>query len=424
MHLLDDLSLRGLIHQQTDAEGLRSHLAEPRSVYAGFDPSRDALTIGNLVPLLNLVRFQRAGHRVIALMGGGTGLIGDPGGKSEERPLRSYDEIRANVESIRPTFERLLDFSGPRAAILLNNADWLTKLGFLEALRDLGKHFSVNVMLQRDSVRERLSGREQGISYTEFSYMLLQAYDFQYLYDTYGVTVQLSGSDQWGNIVSGIELIRKTRRVETFGLTAPLLLKADGTKFGKTESGAVWLSPHRTSPYAFYQFWLNSLDDDLPRFLNIFTLFEPEKRAELLAAHAADPGKRPAHRALAAHVTELVHGPTELAQAEAATNALFTGEVTTLSLATLNEVFAAAPSAEIAKSTLEGSGKPLVELLTETAVAKSKREAREWLSSNAISVNGRVRSVEDVAQVDDLLHGELLLIRRGKKNWSVVRARS
>lgn len=424
MHLLDDLSLRGLIHQQTDAEGLRQHLDEPRSVYAGFDPSRDSLTIGNLVPLLNLVRFQRAGHRVVALMGGGTGLIGDPGGKSEERPLRSYDEIRANVESIRPTFERLLDFSGPRGALLLNNADWLSKLGFLEALRDIGKHFSVNVMLQRDSVRERLTGREQGISYTEFSYMLLQAYDFQHLYDTHGVTVQISGSDQWGNIVSGIELIRKTRRVETFGLTAPLLLKADGTKFGKTEAGAVWLSPRRTSPYAFYQFWLNAQDEDLPRFLKIFTLFEPSMLAELEAAHAAEPGKRTAHRALAAHVTELIHGPTELAQAEAATQALFTGEVAELPLATLNEVFAAAPSAEVAKAAFEGDGKALVELLTETGVAKSKREAREWLSSNAISVNGRVRSLDEIVRTEDLLHGELLLIRRGKKNWSVVRARS
>lgn len=423
MHLLDDLSRRGLIHQQTNAEGLREHLDVPRAVYAGFDPTRDSLTIGHLVPLLLLVRFQRAGHRPVALMGGGTGLIGDPSGKSSERPLSAADEIRANVEAIRPIFERLLDFSGERGALIVNNIDWLGKLGFLEALRDIGKHFSVNAMLQRDSVRERLTGREQGISYTEFSYMLLQAYDFLHLYDTYGVTVQVAGSDQWGNVVSGVDLIRRLRRVEAFGLTAPLLLKADGTKFGKTETGAVWLSAHRTSPYAFYQFWYNALDADIPRFLKIFTLFDDARLEELLAAHEKNPGERTAHRALAAHVTELVHGPTEVARVEAAGRALFSGDVASLSRQTLEEVFETAPSKDLPKSAFEGAGKPLVDVLVEGGVAKSKREAREWLSSNAITVNGRPAALETVITTQDLLHGELLLIRRGKKHWSVVRAR-
>jgi tyrosyl-tRNA synthetase len=423
MHVLDDLQERNLIHQQTDAEGLRQHLATPRSVYAGFDPSRDSLGIGNLVPLTMLARFQRAGHRPVALLGGGTGLIGDPGGKTSERPLLSMEDVERHVAAIRPTFEHVLDFSGKHGALLVNNADWLQKLGLLEALRDIGKHFSVNAMLQRDSVRERLNNREQGISYTEFSYMLLQAYDFQHLYDHHGVTVQAAGSDQWGNIVGGVDLIRRTRGVETYGLTAPLLLKSDGAKFGKTESGNVWLSAHRTSPYAFYQFWLNAADADVPRFIKIFTFFDQARTAELLAAHAENPGARTAHRALAAHVTELVHGPTELAHAESATNALFSGEVATLPRPLLEEVFATAPSSEMPRSAFEGGGKLLVDLLVESGVAKSKREAREWLSGNAISVNGQLRKAEDKLTSADLLYGDLALIRRGRKNWSVVRAR-
>jgi len=338
MNLLDDLARRDLIHQQTNPDGLREHLAGgSRSVYAGFDPTRDSLTIGNLVPLMLLLRFQRAGHKPVVVMGGGTGLIGDPSGKSTERPLQTLETIRANVDMQRRVFEQVLDFSGSHAAVLVDNAEWLGKLGFLEALRDIGRHFSVNAMLQRDSVRERLENREQGISYTEFSYMLLQAYDFQHLYEQQGVTVQVAGSDQWGNIVAGVELLRRTRRVETFGLTAPLLVKADGGKFGKTESGAVWLGAHRTSPYAFYQFWLNAADADVPKFLKTFTLFDSARLEELLAEHARDPGARIAHRALAAHVTELLHGPTERAHAETAVAALFSGEVAWLPRATLEE---------------------------------------------------------------------------------------
>src|SRR5215471_5319062 len=398
MHVLDDLEPRGLVYQTTDVADLREHLSSPRAIYAGFDPTASSLTIGNLVPLLMLARFQRAGHRPVALVGGGTGLIGDPSGKSAERMLRTAEEVQANVDGQRAIFERMLDFSGPRGALLVNNADWLCKVGFLEMLRDVGKHFSVNMMIQKDSVRERLTAREQGISYTEFSYMLLQAYDFRYLFDTHAVTVQIAGSDQWGNIVAGVDLIRRTRQAAAFALTAPLVTKADGTKFGKTESGALWLTPDRTSSYAFYQFWLNTQDADLVRYLRTFTLFEPARIAELEEAHQRDPGAREAHKAIAAHVTELVHGADGLAQARAATDALFSGDPRGLSRQTLAEVFASAPSASIGKEALAGEGMSLVDFLVSGEVAKSKREARELLASRAVLVNGR--TPEPDAKID------------------------
>ncbi|HYO93202.1 MAG TPA: tyrosine--tRNA ligase [Polyangiaceae bacterium] len=421
MHLLDDLAWRNLAYQQTNAEGLREHLASPRQVYAGFEPTADSLTIGHLVPLLMLLRFQRAGHRPVVIMGGATGLIGDPSGKSSERPMLSAAQIEANITCIRPVVERLLDFSGPNAAKLENNAAWLSPLGFLEALRDIGKHFSVNMMLQKESVRERLNNREQGISYTEFSYMLLQAYDFQALFDRDAVTVQLAGSDQWGNVVAGVDLIRRTRRAEVFGLTAPLINKADGTKFGKTESGAVWLNADRTSPYAFYQFWLNTADSEIAKYLKVFTLLEHARIDELCAEQAANPGGRGAQLALATHVTELIHGPTALAQAQAATAALFSGDVSGLSRDALLEVFQNAPAVTLGKAALAGDGLPLLELLTQAQVTQSKREARELLSTNAVLLNGRRASLDDRLTTDALLHGELAVVRRGKKTWHVVR---
>jgi tyrosyl-tRNA synthetase len=424
MHLLDDLAWRGLAYQDTNAEGLREHLATSRKVYCGFDPTAPSLTIGNLVPLMMLVRFQRAGHQPVVVLGGGTGLIGDPSGKSAERPVLDADEVAANVARFRQIFERLLDFSGPSAARMVNNLDWLKPLTFLEVLRDIGKHFSINMMIQKDSVKERLNNREQGISYTEFSYMLLQAYDYLHLFDHQNVTVQVSGSDQWGNIVAGIELIRRVRRVETFGLTAPLITKADGGKFGKTESGAVWLTADRTSPYAFYQFWLNADDADVPKFLKVYTLLEHERIDELCRLHAENPGARSAHRALAAHVTELVHGKQGLEQAESATQALFSGDVTGLSKELLDEVFKNAPSATIERSKLSGEGLLLVDFLVETQAAKSKREARELLSTNAILVNGRRGAPEDRINEGWLLHGEVALVRRGKKTWHVVHTAS
>jgi tyrosyl-tRNA synthetase len=422
--LFEDLAWRGQIHQETDPSELRKHArGVSRLVYAGFDPTATSLTIGNLVPMVLLRRFQDAGHHPVVVVGGGTGLIGDPSGKEAERVLRTPEEIGANVAALRPIFERVLRFSGESPARILNNGDWLGKLTFVEALRDVGKHFSVNMMIQKDSVRKRLEEREQGISYTEFSYMLLQAYDFQHLYDAHGVTIQVAGSDQWGNLVAGVELVRKTRQVEVYGLTAPLVTKADGTKFGKTETGAVWLTADRTSPYAFYQFWLGTLDTDIPRYLKIFTLLPREEIETLLAEHAKNPGSHAAHRVLAAHMTELIHGPEAREHAETASQALFSGDVAGLPEATLDEVFASAPSTEHALTDIEGEGVAWLDLLVLMGVAKSKREAREFLSSGAVSVNGERVDVNGRLTRHKLLHGKIALVRRGKRTWHVARFR-
>jgi tyrosyl-tRNA synthetase len=419
--LLDDLRFRGLIHQTTSDE-LGPHLEKTgRRVYAGFDPTRDALTIGNLLPILLLRRFQLAGHRPVVVMGGGTGLVGDPSGKESERPFLSAEEIRHNVESQRTTFARLLNFDGPHAADLVDNASWLSQVTYLDLLRDVGKYFSVNAMIQKDSVRERLQNREQGITYTEFSYMILQAYDFRHLYDQYGVTLQVGGSDQWGNILGGVDLIKRTRHVEAYGLSVPLLTKSDGRKFGKTEDGAVWLSAKRTSPYAFYQFWLNAADADVGRFLRIFTLLGRSELEALEAQHVARPEQRVAQHVLAEHVTALVHGEQATAQAKQASEALFSGEVGALDADTLEQVFADAPSSQHARALLEGEGLPAADLLTLTGVASSKREAREWLSGGAISINGAKVGVDHRLRNEGLLHGSVALIRRGKKTWHVAR---
>jgi tyrosyl-tRNA synthetase len=421
MDLLDDLAWRGLLYQQTDAEGLRQHLASPRNVYAGFDPTKDSLTVGNLVQIMLLRRFQLAGHRPIVVMGGGTGLIGDPSGKEAERPILTREQVEANVRGQRLCFERILDFSGENAARMVNNAEWLEKLGYIEMLRDVGKHFSVNMMIQKDSVRERLENREQGISYTEFSYMLLQAYDFLHLFEQANVTVQAAGSDQWGNIVAGVDLIRRKRQASAFGLTTPLVTKADGSKFGKSESGNVWLTPEHTSPYAFYQFWLNTQDADAVRYLKIFTLL-PRAEIERLAAQTErDPAAREAQRALATHMTELLHGREGLEHALAATQALFSGDVAHLSKTTLDELFQNAPTATLPRQALEGEGLSAANLLVDASVVKSKREAREFLSQRAILLNGVSATPETRVTAPMLLHGEVLLVRRGKKTWHVVR---
>ena len=447
--LLDDLRARGLLHQCTDEAALREHLKQPRLLYAGFDPTADSLTVGNLVPLMLLKHFQQAGHTPVVLMGGGTGLIGDPSGKEAERTLRTPEEIEANIAGQRPIFERALDFDGEHAAIVVNNLDWLAPLGYLEALRDIGKHFSVNMMIQKESVKERLHNREQGISYTEFSYMILQAYDFQRLYEDRAVTLQVGGSDQWGNIVAGVDLIRRRVVEKTaamsprdeqerlalidfgareglvrhvcHGLTAPLVTKSDGGKFGKTESGAVWLSPDRTSPYAFYQFWLNAADDDVERYLKLFTLVPVAEIDALVARHAQNPGAREAQRTLAEHVTRLIHGEEGLAAAEAATRALFTGDVASLDEAAISEVFAEVATSDHARSDLAGDGVALVDLLPGTSLAKSKREAREHLTNGAVSVNDAKVGPDARLTERDLLPGSVILLRRGKKHWHVTR---
>lgn len=419
--LLSELEWRGLLHQCTNLDGLKTHLSSrTRSVYAGFDPTAESLTIGNLVPIMLLLHFQRAGHKPVVVMGGGTGLIGDPSGKSAERLLLDETAIERNITGQRPIFERSLSFQGHNAAVIVNNADWLSKLSFVEVLRDTGKHFAVNMMIQKDSVRERLNNREQGISYTEFSYMILQAYDFVHLNRHQQVTVQVSGSDQWGNIVAGIDLGRRCDQAELFGLTAPLVTKADGGKFGKTEQGAVWLTPERTSPYAYYQFWLNASDDDVAKFLKVYTLIEPARIEELLQEHNEDRGRRVAQKALAEWTTRFLHGDAGLARALKATDALFSGDVTGLDEASLEEAFAAAPSTEHTLSEL-GQGQLWVDLLPQTTLAKSKREAREFLANGAITVNGNKVDENSQLRPTDLLHGKLALIRRGRKNWHLTR---
>jgi tyrosyl-tRNA synthetase len=423
---LSELKWRGLLHQMTASESVvAEHLATPgRVAYAGFDPSRDSLTIGNLVPIKLLMHWQRAGHSPVALMGGGTGMIGDPSGKDAERTLMTREEIEANVAAQRRIMERFLDFepSSRNPARIVNNADWLLQLGFLEVLRDVGKYFSVNAMIQKDSVRERLHNREQGISYTEFSYMLLQAYDFLHLRREIGCSVQMAGSDQYGNIVAGIDLIhyklgREGDAATALGITAPLVTRSDGKKIGKTEKGAVWLSSDRTSPYAFYQYWINVEDSDLAAFLRWFTFLPQEAIEALLAEHARAPEQRAGQRALAREMTTLVHGASELARVEAASQALFGGEVRKLDAATLAEVFADVPHTEHVRDRLGGEGISLVDVLAETSLASSKGQARQFVQSGAIAVNGE-RVAEGRRLTDqDLLDGGRILLRRGKKQW-------
>jgi tyrosyl-tRNA synthetase len=418
--LLEDLKYRGLFHQATSEE-LAHHLATPRAVYAGFDPTSDSLTVGNLLQILLLRRFQLAGHRPVAVMGGGTGMIGDPSGKGSERPVLSLEQLAHNVASQRKIMERMLDFGGSQPALLLDNLSWLAPVSFLQMLRDVGKHFSVNMMIQKDSVRARLESREQGISYTEFSYMLLQAYDFLHLFDTHGVSVQVGGSDQWGNIVAGVELARKTRQAEVFGLTVPLLTKSDGSKFGKTESGAVWLSADRTSPYAFYQFWVNAGDAEVGGLLKTFTFLERPQLEAILGEHAQAPERRVAQRALAEQMTSMVHGATALAQAKRSAEALFSGNVAELDARSLREVFEDAPASDHPKELLSAPGLEILELLVATKLVSSKREGRQMLESGAISLNGQRVGLEHRVTASDLLHGSMSLLRRGRKNWHVVR---
>jgi tyrosyl-tRNA synthetase len=426
MSFLDELKWRGLLYQSTGAEELAKHLGTPgRAAYAGFDPTADSLHVGSFIPIKLMMHFQRAGHRPIALVGGGTGLIGDPSGKDSERSLLHRDQVEANVRGIQRVLERFLDFSpGPTEASVVNNATWLEKLGYIEVLRTIGKHFSVNAMIQKDSVHARLTSREQGISYTEFSYMLLQAYDFLHLWRTQGCTLQMAGSDQYGNIVSGIDLIRREAQSgehTAFGLTAPLVTRADGKKFGKSEKGNVWLTADRTSPYAFYQFWINVEDADIHNYLRWFTFLGEEEIATLVNAHQSEPHKREAQRRLAREMTRLVHGDDELRTAEQASTALFEGNVQGLSERLLDEVFADVPHSEHAKQKLEGEGVPLLELLTETTLVSSKREARQFLESGAVQVNGQKADLTYRVRTSDLLHGKAVLLKRGKKNWHVTR---
>jgi tyrosyl-tRNA synthetase len=420
--LAEDLRFRGLIHQMTDPS-LEARLdADRLTVYAGFDPTADSLHVGHLLQLCTLRRLQLAGHRPIALAGGGTGFVGDPGGKSEERSLLAAESLQANLHGIQRQLERFLDFGPERRAQarMMNNADWLAELRLFDFLRDVGKHFTVNQMVGKDSVRSRLDRDGQGISFTEFSYMLLQAYDFLQLFDQCDCTLQLGGSDQWGNITMGIDLIRKVRQAEVWGLTTPLVLKADGTKFGKTETGTVWLDPDRTSPYQLYQHFIRSEDAVVGTYLRYFTFLSREEILALDQATAEHPERREAQRELARRVCTLVHGEHETEGAERAAAALFGGEVSQLDERSLLDVFADAPSTQMDRSRLDAGGLPLVDLLVEIGV-KSKSQARTIIEQGGVYVNNRRESDTNRALVaGDLVAGRYLLVRRGKKNYHLV----
>jgi len=423
--LSEDLAFRGLVHQVSD-EALWPLLDTGfATAYAGFDPSSDTLHVGNLLGIVTLRRLQDAGHRPILLAGGGTGLIGDPGGKSDERALLSAEQLAANVEGIRAQLGRFLDLSpaaGESRGLVLDNSEWLCSYGFIDFLRDVGKHFTVGQMIAKESVKARLERPEQGISYTEFSYMLLQAYDYLHLHDTYECRLQLGGSDQWGNITMGLELIRKTRGADAFALTYPLLLRADGTKYGKSESGAVWLDAARSSPYALYQFFVRTPDDEVSRLLRYFTFLSHDEIAALDLEIATRPESRAAQRALARAVCELVHGKAETDRAEAAAEALFTEDLTTLDEALLLEVFADAPSTTLKRGLLDGEGLDLVEVLVSAGLVSSKTAARTALEQGGAYVNNRRRSrADDHLTRADLLSDRYVVLRRGRRDYNLLR---
>jgi tyrosyl-tRNA synthetase len=417
----EELKWRGMVYDCID--GVQDMLAREKvTVYNGFDATADSLHVGHMVPLLALARLQRYGHHPIALAGGGTSMIGDPSGKSAERQLLSKEIIEANVESIKQQLAHFLDFevkSNP--ARVINNAGWLMELRLIDFMRDIGKHFTVNYMVGKDSVRNRLE-REEGLSFTEFSYMLLQSYDFLHLYEHEGCKLQTGGTDQWGNITAGVELVRRVRGAQVFGMVYPLITKADGTKFGKTESGSVWLSPQRTSPYRFYQFWLNTDDRDVVNYLKFFT-FLPRERVEALEAAVAErPEQREAQRILAQEITGLLHGPTALERAEQASQALFGGDITGLTGEDIQDIFAEVPSSELPKSSLEGKGTGIVDLLASTAFLKSKGEARRSIQEGGIYLNNiRVGDAAQMVTTNDLLDGKFLVLRRGRKNYHLVK---
>ena len=426
MNILEELQWRGLIADCTDTDELTKRVGTtPITVYAGFDPTADSLHVGNLVPLLGLRRFQLLGHSPIPLAGGATGLIGDPSGKSQERQLLTRELLDANISKVKEQLRHLLDFeSRTNPARLLDNATWTEPVSFLDFLRDIGKHFSVNQMVAKESVRARMEDREAGISYTEFSYMLLQAFDFYVLCRDQGCELQIGGSDQWGNITAGIDLTRKKLGRTVYGLTLPLITNADGSKFGKTVAGAVWLAPAKTSVYKFYQFWVRTDDRDVVRYLKYFTFLSREEIEALEKQHAENPGARVGHKALAKAVTDLVHGSAATTEAIRASEILFGGELAGVAETTFNEIVGEVPTKEIARSTLDGQGKSLVELLVDSGLCPSKGQARKDIEGGGVYVNNvREANPQRTITSGDLLFGKHLLLRKGKKNYVVVTAR-
>ena len=419
-NLYGELTWRGLVYDAT--EGLPEILARERvTAYIGFDPSAPSLHVGSLMTLMALARLQRFGHSPIAIAGGGTGMVGDPSGKAQERSLLSVEELERNLEGIRPQLARFLDFDAPsNPARIVNNADWLGAFGLLEFLRDTGKYFTVNYMLQKESVNRRLES-DEGISFTEFSYLLLQARDFLELYDRYHCTLQLGGSDQWGNITAGIDLIRRLRAKKVHGLVVPLLTTAAGVKFGKTEAGTVWLDPSRTLPYRFYQFWLNTDDRDVVAYLRYFTFLDRDTVEALERATAAAPEKREAQRVLAREVTGLVHGQDQVVRAERAAAVLFGEDITTLDPADVFALFEDVPSAEVPSSDLV-DGLPVVDLVARVQLAPSKGEARRLVQSGGVYVNNRrIMDVRTRLTRDQAIGGRLFVLRKGQKQQFLVR---
>jgi len=424
MNILQELEWRGLIADCTDAATLGQR-TQPVTLYCGFDPTADSLHAGHLVPLLALRRFQNCGHHPIAVAGGATGSIGDPSGKSAERQLLTKDQIKANVEAVRPQLAKLLDFDcQPNPARLVDNADWTANISYLDFLRDIGKHFSVNQMVAKESVRARMEDREVGISYTEFSYMLLQSFDFYVLCRDHNCELQIGGSDQWGNITAGIDLVRKKLGRVSHGLTLPLITKADGTKFGKTESGSVWLDPKKTSVYRFYQFWINTDDRDVIRYLKFFTFLSSEEIATLEKKQTENPGAREAHKALAKEVTDLIHGAATTTEVIRASEILFGGELAGISEATFNEIIGEVPTKEVEKAKLDGAGTQLVELLVQGGLCPGKGQARKDVDGGGVYVNNvRQAGWQRAITASDLLFGKHLLLRKGKKNYVVMTAK-
>lgn len=414
--LLQDLEWRGLVYQQTDAEGLKALLdKEQVTLYCGVDPTADSMHIGHLLPLLTLRRFQDHGHKPIVLIGGGTGMIGDPSGRTDERVLQTESQVEDNVRGISGQMDKIFDFSGEGAAQLVNNRDWLSQITLIDFLRDYGKHVGVNYMLGKDSVQSRL---EKGISYTEFTYMILQAIDFGHLNREFNCKVQIGGSDQWGNITSGIELMRRMYgQTEAYGFTIPLVTKADGKKFGKSESGTVWLDAEKTSPYELYQFWINTSDEDVIKFLKYFTFLDKAEIEQLEESKNEAPHKREAQKALAENVVRFIHGQAALDDAIRISEALFSGNLKALSSKELREGFKDVPQAAVNEETTN-----LVEFIVEAGISSSKRQAREDVSNGAIYINGeRQQDLKYEITDEDKIDNEFTIVRRGKKKYFMVK---
>jgi tyrosyl-tRNA synthetase len=423
VNIFDELEWRGLVADCTDALELKKRLESgPIVLYAGFDPTADSLHVGSLVPLLALRRFQLAGHHPIALAGGATGLVGDPSGRASERPLLTKEVLDSNIAGIKEQLRRLLDFDcAVHPARLMDNASWTAPVGFLDFLRDIGKHFSVNQMMAKESVRARMEDRESGLSYTEFSYMLLQAFDFFHLFEAQQCELQIGGSDQWGNITAGMELTRKKTGAHVFGLTLPLILNSDGTKFGKSAAGAVWLDARKTSVYRFYQYWIRTDDRDVVRYLKLFTFLGREEIEALAAQHQERPEARAAHKALAAAMTDLLHGPAATAEAIRASDILFGGGLEGIAESTFNEIVGEVPTRELDMPKLAGAGAPLAEIMAASGLCPSKGQARKDIEGGGVYVNNiRESSPLRLVTAADLLFGKHLLLRKGKRNYTVM----